>query len=115
MKLKLVTLTEAHNYTGTSRAKEIVFEFSNTDKSTEAFTKALNEISRMEYENEITTDVYDETIKELQEIFKNRNKDKNEASLVDSEETQVEDIAKKEEYQPLVMPTFKKGKKLRED
>lgn len=113
MKLKLVILKEAHNYTGTSHAKEIVYDFSCTDKSTEAFTKALNEISRMEYENEISTEVYNETIKELQEIFK--NKDKEEPCLVDSEETQVEDIAKKEEYLPLVMPTFKKGKKIKED
>ena len=34
---------------------------------------------------------------------------------VETEATQPEDIAKKEEYMELVLPTFKKGKRIKED
>lgn len=86
-------MTEEEHYTGTSRADEIIFEFQETDKSIEAFTKALNELSRMKYDNEISKDKYDECIKQLQEIFK----DKEEIVTEECEGTQCSDIAEKKD------------------
>ena len=67
-------LDESDNrYTGNSHADEVVFDFSQTERDIESFTKALNEISRMEYDNEIDKDTYDKCIKRIQELFKNKN------------------------------------------
>lgn len=91
-----------NNYTGDSKADEIIFDFSQTERDTNTFTKALNEISRMEYENKINKDKYDECIKKLQDLF--NNKDKSIDDLKEEcEGTQVTDIAEKKDQDiPLV-------------
>lgn len=84
--------------TGNSRADEIVFEFSQTERDTETFTKALNEISRMEYDNQIDKDKYDECIKKIQDLFV--HKDKSIDDLKEEVEgTQCSDIAEKKDQE----------------
>ena len=84
--------------TGNSRADEIVFEFSQTERDTETFTKALNEISRMEFDNKIDKDKYDECIKKIQDLFV--HKDKSIDDLKEEVEgTQCSDIAEKKDQE----------------
>ena len=84
--------------TGNSKADEIVFEFSQTERDTETFTKALNEISRMEYDNQIDKDKYDECIKKIQDLFV--HKDKSIDDLKEEVEgTQCSDIAEKKDQE----------------
>ena len=84
--------------TGNSRADEIVFEFSQTERDTETFTKALNEISRMEFDNQIDKDKYDECIKKIQDLFV--HKDKSIDDLKEEVEgTQCSDIAEKKDQE----------------
>ena len=100
---------EKLNESGNSRADEIILDFSQTDRNIEEFTKALNEISRMEYENEIDKDVYDKCIKKIQELFKNK-----EMSIDDLKEecegTQCSDIAEKKDQE---VGSLQKPKKLK--
>ena len=84
--------------TGNSRADEIVFEFSQTERDTETFTKALNEISRMEFDSQIDKDKYDECIKKIQDLFV--HKDKSIDDLKEEVEgTQCSDIAEKKDQE----------------
>ena len=96
--------------TGNSRADEIVFEFSQTERDTETFTKALNEISRMEFDNQIDKDKYDECIKKIQDLFV--HKDKSIDDLKEEVEgTQCSDIAEKKDQEVGSLQKPKKPKK----
>lgn len=95
--------------TGNSRADEIVFEFSQTERDTETFTKALNEISRMEFDSQIDKDKYDECIKKIQDLFV--HKDKSIDDLKEEVEgTQCSDIAEKKDQE---VGSLQKPKKLK--
>lgn len=80
--------------TGNSHADEIIFDFSQSERDIDTFTKALNEISRMEYDNEIDRDKYDECIKKIQDLFINKD-----MMLEDCEGTQCSDIAEKKDQE----------------
>lgn len=84
--------------TGNSRADEIVFEFSQTERDTETFTKALNEISRMEYDSQIDKDKYDECIKKIQDLFVHKDKSIDDLKE-EAEGTQCSDIAEKKDQE----------------
>lgn len=103
-------LNEEFEYTGNSKADEVVFDFSQTERDVETFTKALNEISRMEFDNEIDIDKYNECIKKLQSLFKNRNKSIEELSE-ECEGTQCSDIADKVDQEVGSLQKPKKPKK----
>ena len=90
-------MTESNDgYTGNSRADEIVFEFSQTERDTETFTKALNEISRMEFDSQIDKDKYDECIKKIQDLFVHKDKSVDDLKE-EAEGTQCSDIAEKKD------------------
>lgn len=95
-------------YTGNSKADEVVFDFSQTERDTDTFTKALNEISRMEYDNEIDKDKYNECIKKIQDLF--THKDKSIDDLKECEGTQCSDIAEKKDQE---VGSLQKPKKLK--
>lgn len=101
---------DSDGYTGNSRADEIVFEFSESERDVIAFTKALNEISRMEYDNQISKDKYDECIGKIQYLFVNENN-----SIDDLKEevegTQCSDIAEKKDQEVGRLQKPKKPKK----
>lgn len=101
---------DSDGYTGNSRADEIVFEFSESERDVIAFTKALNEISRMEYDNQISKDKYDECIGKIQYLFVNENN-----SIDDLKEevegTQCSDIAEKKDQEVGRLQKQKKPKK----
>lgn len=101
---------DSDGYTGNSRADEIVFEFSESERDVIAFTKALNEISRMEYDNQISKDKYDECIGKIQYLFVNENN-----SIDDLKEevegTQCSDIAEKKDQEVGSLQKPKKPKK----
>ena len=84
--------------TGNSRADEIVFEFSQTERDTETFTKALNEISRMEFDSQIDKDKYDECIKKIQDLFVHKDKSIDDLKE-ECEGTQCSDIAEKKDQE----------------
>ena len=96
-------------HTGNSKADEVVFDFSQTERDTETFTKALNEISRMEYDNEIDKDKYNECIKKIQDLF--THKDKSIDDLKECEGTQCSDIAEKKDQEVGSLQKPKKPKK----
>lgn len=101
---------DSDGYTGNSRADEVVFEFSESERDVIAFTKALNEISRMEYDNQISKDKYDECIGKIQYLFVNENN-----SIDDLKEevegTQCSDIAEKKDQEVGRLQKPKKPKK----
>ena len=101
---------DSDGYTGNSRADEIVFEFSESERDVIAFTNALNEISRMEYDNQISKDKYDECIGKIQYLFVNENN-----SIDDLKEevegTQCSDIAEKKDQEVGSLQKPKKPKK----
>lgn len=70
---------EEKRYTGDSQADEIVLDFSQAEKNMETFQRALNGISRLEYDNEISREKYDECIKKLQDLYNKRERKMNEA------------------------------------
>ena len=101
---------DSDGYTGNSRADEIVFEFSESERDVIAFTKAVNEISRMEYDNQISKDKYDECIKKIQDLFV--HKDKSIDDLKEEVEgTQCSDIAEKKDQEVGSLQKPKKPKK----
>ena len=65
---------EKHKLNESADSEKVISDFKNSSKSTEEFTKALNDISRMEWENEISREEYENYIKQIQDIFKGRNK-----------------------------------------
>ena len=101
---------DSDGYTGNSRADEVVFEFSESERDVIAFTNALNEISRMEYDNQISKDKYDECISKIQYLFVNENN-----SIDDLKEevegTQCSDIAEKKDQEVGSLQKPKKPKK----
>ena len=102
--------SEEHRYTGNSHADEVVFDFSQTERDIETFTKALNEISRMEYDNDIDSEKYDECIKKIQDLFV--HKDKSIDDLKEEYEgTQCSDIAGKKDQEVGSLQKQKKPKK----
>lgn len=56
---------------GKARAEKVVSSFSSNPTKGD-FYKALNEISRLENDNEIDKDEYDEYIKKIQDAYNNR-------------------------------------------
>lgn len=96
--------------TGNSRADEIVFEFSQTERDTETFTKALNEISRMEFDSQIDKDKYDECIKKIQDLFVHKDKSIDDLKE-ECEGTQCSDIAEKKDQEVGSLQKPKKPKK----
>lgn len=71
-------------YESEEQAKEVLNKFNNSEKTNKEFMKALNDISKLEWDNDITKDVYDKYIKAIQDSYKNRNKNIKEAEdLVD--------------------------------
>ena len=97
-------------YTGNSHADEIVFDFSQTERDVNTFTNALNEISRMEFDNEIDKEKYDECIKKLQSLFKDKDKSIDELNE-ECEGTQCSDIAEKKDQEVGSLQKPKKPKK----
>lgn len=68
-----------------AKAQSVLDTFMGSDKSVEDFTAALNEISRLEWDNEIDSELYDKYIKAIQDAFKGRepiNEDMSEEELV---------------------------------
>ena len=101
---------DSDGYTGNSRADEIVFEFSESERDVIAFTKALNEISRMEYDNQISKDKYDECIGKIQYLFVNENNSIDDLKE-EAEGTQCSDIAEKKDQEVGSLQKPKKPKK----
>ena len=101
---------DSDGYTGNSRADEIVFEFSESERDVIAFTKALNEISRMEYDNQISKDKYDECIKKIQDLFVHKDKSVDDLKE-EAEGTQCSDIAEKKDQEVGSLQKPKKPKK----
>ena len=89
---------DSDGYTGNSRADEIVFEFSESERDVIAFTNVLNEISRMEYDNQISKDKYDECIKKIQDLFVHKDKSVDDLKE-EAEGTQCSDIAEKKDQE----------------
>ena len=89
---------DSDGYTGNSRADEVVFEFSESERDVIAFTNALNEISRMEYDNQISKDKYDECIKKIQDLFVHKDKSVDDLKE-EAEGTQCSDIAEKKDQE----------------
>ena len=83
---------------GNSKADEVVFDFSQTERDYESFTKALYEISRMEFDNEIDKDKYDECIKKIQDLFVHKDKSIDDLKE-ECEGTQCSDIAEKKDQE----------------
>lgn len=101
---------DSDGYTGNSRADEIVFEFSESERDVIAFTNALNEISRMEYDNQISKDKYDECIKKIQDLFVHKDKSVDDLKE-EAEGTQCSDIAEKKDQEVGSLQKPKKPKK----
>ena len=101
---------DSDGYTGNSRADEIVFEFSESERDVDTFTKSLNEISRMEYDNQIDKDKYDECIKKLQDLFVHKDKSVDDLKE-ECEGTQSSDIAEKKDKEVRRLQKPKKPKK----
>ena len=101
---------DSDGYTGNSRADEIVFEFSESERDVDTFTKSLNEISRMEYDNQIDKDKYDECIKKLQDLFVHKDKSVDDLKE-ECEGTQSSDIAEKKDQEVGRLQKPKKPKK----
>lgn len=101
---------DSDGYTGNSRADEIVFEFSESERDVIAFTKVLNEISRMEYDNQISKDKYDECIKKIQDLFVHKDKSVDDLKE-EAEGTQCSDIAEKKDQEVGSLQKPKKPKK----
>lgn len=57
-----------------SKAENVLKAFEDSDKSVEMFTRSLNEISRLNWDNEIDDETYQEYIKKIQEAYINRDK-----------------------------------------
>lgn len=102
--------SEEHRYTGNSHADEVVFDFSQTERDIETFTKALNEISRMEYDNDIDSEKYDECIKKIQDLFVHKDKSIDDLKE-ECEGTQCSDIAGKKDQEVGSLQKPKKPKK----
>lgn len=79
-----------------NKAESILKAFENSDKSVEMFTKSLNDISRLNWGNEIDNETYQEYIKKIQEVYKNKNKELVTESM--SEDEYKDAIAKVAEY-----------------
>lgn len=60
---------EEKHYTGNSRAEEIVFEFKDTDMTLDNLFKAMNELSRMEFDNQISSETYEDTTKKVIQAY----------------------------------------------
>lgn len=101
---------DSDGYTGNSRADEVVFEFSESERDVIAFTNALNEISRMEYDNQISKDKYDECIKKIQDLFVHKDKSVDDLKE-EAEGTQCSDIAEKKDQEVGSLQKPKKPKK----
>ena len=101
---------DSDGYTGNSRTDEVVFEFSESERDVIAFTKALNEISRMEYDNQISKDKYDECIKKIQDLFVHKDKSVDDLKE-EAEGTQCSDIAEKKDQEVGSLQKPKKPKK----
>ena len=101
---------DSDGYTGNSRADEIIFDFSQTERDVDTFTKSLNEISRMEYDNQIDKDKYDECIKKLQDLFVHKDKSVDDLKE-EAEGTQCSDIAEKKDQEVGSLQKPKKPKK----
>lgn len=79
-----------------NKAENVLKAFEDSDKSVDMFTKSLNDISRLNWDNEIDDETYQEYIKKIQEIYKNKNKELVTESM--SEDEYKEAIAKVAEY-----------------
>lgn len=101
---------DSDSYTGNSHADEIIFDFSQTERDVDTFTKSLNEISRMEYDNQIDKDKYDECIKKLQDLFVHKDKSVDDLKE-ECEGTQCSDIAEKKDQEVGSLQKPKKPKK----
>ena len=101
---------DSDGYTGNSRADEVVFEFSESERDVIAFTNALNEILRMEYDNQISKDKYDECIKKIQDLFVHKDKSVDDLKE-EAEGTQCSDIAEKKDQEVGSLQKPKKPKK----
>lgn len=55
-----------------SKAQRVLDCFNKSNKSVENFTACLNEISRLNWDNEISDDLYQDYVKLLQDAYKNR-------------------------------------------
>ena len=91
---------------GNTNADNIVLEFSKSDRDIDTFTKALTEISKLEYDGIINTDKYDECIKKLQDLYVNKD-----MMIEECGGTQCSDIAEKKDQEVGSLQRPKKSKK----
>lgn len=63
------------------KLEKIIADFKEAKRDTDSFVKALNTVSKMEWENEITKEEYDEAINEIKSIYNGKSRNLNESEV----------------------------------